>query len=300
MESKKHSILVVDDDANLLESLVNLLKYNEFKVDFVQSGRKALEYLNNKCYDLIISDIDMPLMDGLELLDRIRKTISLRVPVILITGHVTSDYAIQAIRLGVSDFISKPLEFNSLLKIIKTILSKKTEIEKHQLFNEKLNDFHADFAFSPNDFIELNIPELITSYILHNFELPSHFIYEIYQCLDELLNNAFIHGTLEIQKDIRESNFEIYNSFIKESVQAENIMSKTIIVKLFYQRQLSLFKFEISDQGKGFDYKKELGKNSSVVNFNQSGRGISLVKILASSLNFFDGGRTVVFEKELR
>ncbi len=109
-------ILVVDDDQALLEALPNtiLLRIPASQVDTASSGDEALVYLQAQRYDVIVSDIKMPGMDGLALLAKVQE-LQLDSPTLLITGHGEYNLAVQALRAGAYDYIQKPLERDSFI-----------------------------------------------------------------------------------------------------------------------------------------------------------------------------------------
>src|SRR6266699_1116575 len=104
-------ILLVDDDAALLQALPQALalKMDNVQVDTCDSAFEALEQIQDHDYDAIVSDIKMPGMDGLALLEKIQE-LRPETPTLLITGHGDHDLAIQALRGGAYDFIQKPIE----------------------------------------------------------------------------------------------------------------------------------------------------------------------------------------------
>jgi len=118
MGANKKSILVVDDEEIVRYSLVNILKSNGYEVDEVSSGKDALKALYEKQYNLILTDLVMEGMDGLDLLENV-KVISPRTIVIVITGYGSIKTAVAALRLGVYDYLLKPCDEKELLIRVK-------------------------------------------------------------------------------------------------------------------------------------------------------------------------------------
>jgi len=118
MGTNKKSILVVDDEEIVRYSLVNILKSNGYEVDEVSSGKDALKALYEKQYNLILTDLVMEGMDGLDLLENV-KVISPRTIVIVITGYGSIKTAVAALRLGVYDYLLKPCDEKELLIRVK-------------------------------------------------------------------------------------------------------------------------------------------------------------------------------------
>lgn len=112
------SVLVIDDDEAVLGLLTDLLDLNGFTVHPARGGNEGLEYFDTILPDLVITDIRMPQMDGLQVLKRVRR-IDNTVPVILVTGFGDLDYALGALREGAHDFLLKPINPDILLNTVK-------------------------------------------------------------------------------------------------------------------------------------------------------------------------------------
>ena len=113
-------ILVVDDEDIIRESLSYILKKENYEVDEAANGKIAYQLLKETSYDLVITDIEMPEMKGIELLDEIKK-MNLQTNTIVITAYGSVETAIAALRSGASDYILKPIEFDELLIKVKKL-----------------------------------------------------------------------------------------------------------------------------------------------------------------------------------
>ena len=113
----KGRILFVDDEAEILENLQELFQAQGYTADTVSNGLAALTHLSQAPYDLVVTDVRMPDMSGIELLRQIKKRYP-HVEVILMTGYASTETAIEAIRLGVYDYIEKPFDALELSKVI--------------------------------------------------------------------------------------------------------------------------------------------------------------------------------------
>lgn len=110
-------ILVVDDEASIRKSLKDVLSMENYEVQTAKDAEDALEQLHQKSFDLVISDIKMPKVDGLELLQMIRQKWS-KMPVMLMSGHGDGETAKKAKSLGACHFIPKPLDLMHLLGLL--------------------------------------------------------------------------------------------------------------------------------------------------------------------------------------
>src|SRR5215470_9690070 len=118
-----HSVLVVDDEPDIRESLRGILEDEGYKVLVAESGESCLEQLRKRSCDVVLLDIWLPGIDGLETLERIRQIQSEDAPeVVVISGHGTIETAVRATKLGAFDFLEKPLSLEKTLIVIKNAL----------------------------------------------------------------------------------------------------------------------------------------------------------------------------------
>ncbi len=117
-------ILIIDDEPSIRRTLREILEYEKYQIDEAGTGMDALTVLNEQEFDVILCDIKMPEMDGIETLEGIKQITES--PVIMISGHGTIETAVEAIKKGAYDYISKPPDLNRLLITIKNALDKTT------------------------------------------------------------------------------------------------------------------------------------------------------------------------------
>ncbi len=130
-------ILIIDDEKSILNTLRDILEYEKYSVNDALDGIEGLKLLNENKYDIILCDIKMPRMDGLETLEHIMKITD--TPVIMISGHGTIDTAVSAIKKGAYDYIEKPLDLNRLLITIRNALDKSTLIKETKVLKQKVS-----------------------------------------------------------------------------------------------------------------------------------------------------------------
>ena len=123
-------ILIVDDEEIVIKSCLRILAGDEFQVESVQDGREALKKIEENPYDVVILDIMMPNMDGLEVLRQVKETHP-DVDVIMITGLSQVDTAVQAMKLGAFDYISKPFEPDELKLVVYRALERRRLLQEN-------------------------------------------------------------------------------------------------------------------------------------------------------------------------
>jgi len=130
-------ILVVDDDRSIRRTLSDILQFEKYEVDEACDGLDCLVKLKQGKYNVIILDIKMPKMDGMEAIDRIQ-AISPETPVIMISGHGDIHTAVEAVKKGAFDFIQKPPDLNRLLITIRNALDKSTLITEKKVLQKRI------------------------------------------------------------------------------------------------------------------------------------------------------------------
>ncbi len=127
---KKAKILIVDDEADIRESLNEILVDEGYKVYIAKNSEEAKKIQNSESLDLILLDIWMPDCDGISLLKEWKKSNNLKCPVVMMSGHGTIDTAIEATKIGALDFLEKPIALQKLLKTISNSLKSSINISK--------------------------------------------------------------------------------------------------------------------------------------------------------------------------
>ncbi|MBK8848149.1 MAG: sigma-54-dependent Fis family transcriptional regulator [Bacteroidetes bacterium] len=130
-------ILVIDDEKSIRNSLREILEYEGHTIDEAPDGLEGLKILEKTEYDVVLCDIKMPKMDGLELLEKLAEK-NIGAQVVMISGHGNIDTAVEAIKKGAYDYVSKPLDLNRLLITLRNALDKSTLITETKTLKRKL------------------------------------------------------------------------------------------------------------------------------------------------------------------
>lgn len=117
-------VLIVDDEDDFRETIVKRLNARKLQAEGASSGIKALEVLKQKEFDVMVLDVKMPEMDGIETLRHVKK-MSQEVEVIMLTGHASVEFGLKGMQLGAFDYIMKPAPINELLDTIGQAYNKK-------------------------------------------------------------------------------------------------------------------------------------------------------------------------------
>jgi two-component system, NtrC family, nitrogen regulation response regulator NtrX len=148
MAVNKARILITDDEKSIRNTLRDILEYENYFILEAENGQTALEILSSNEIDLVLLDIKMKGMDGIEVLEKIRESGS-EVPVILVSGHGTIEIAVEATKKGAFDFLEKPPDLNRLLVSIRNALENNKLLNENRQMRSKLHGVQEIIGHSP-------------------------------------------------------------------------------------------------------------------------------------------------------
>jgi CheY-like chemotaxis protein len=300
MKEKKPLILIVDDSPEIVQSLCSFLQLQGFSVETALNGSEALRKIQKRVFDIIVCDIEMPGMTGLAFLERIRKTGRAQ-DVILMTGYLEPEYFIRAIRLGASDFVSKPLDTNQLLNSITAILEKNRSQESLEQLMLNLDEALLSFVINPARFFQYGISKVCNLFLRQNLRIPENLLNEILVCVDEMVYNAFIHGTLELTREQRNSDHQKLQRIIADKLSQAHIAARRIRFTISLSRNDDTISISVEDDGDGYDYMSWVRRvtQENTLNLEENGRGLAMLFHLSDKLDFANGGRMVRISRRL-
>ncbi len=181
-------ILIIEDEAAIRRVLLRILseENSNYKVSETEDGVQGISLVENENFDLILCDIKMPKMDGIEVLTQIKK-IKPEIPVVMISGHGDLDTAVHSMRLGAFDYISKPPDLNRLLNTVRIALDSKQLFVENKRLKKKVQKKYEMIGKSPSinhikEMIEKVAPSdarvLITGANGSGKELVAHWLHE--------------------------------------------------------------------------------------------------------------------------
>jgi CheY-like chemotaxis protein/anti-sigma regulatory factor (Ser/Thr protein kinase) len=289
------TVLVVDDaavDRKLAGGL--LAKGRDLQVEFAASGEEALARLKEAPPDLIVTDLVMPGMSGLDLVAQVSQQHP-EIPVILMTGKGSEEIAVKALQAGAASYVPKGVLHQHLLNTVQDVLDMVRERHSHARLMDclKRGQFH---------FILGNDPNLIPSLINHVQSLVSSVglcdeasVIRVCIALEEALRNAMFHGNLELTSEQREGDAAEYQRLIDERTSSEPYARRQLQVTVEVSPRSG--RFVISDQGPGFDPTK-LPDPTDPENLERvSGRGLLLMRTFMDVVTFNASGNQVTMIK---
>ena len=141
-------ILVIDDERSIRNTLKEVLEYENHEIDTAVDGPEGIEMFGKNKYEVVLCDIKMPNMDGIEVLEKLIEMPG-NAPIVMISGHGNIDTAVEAIKKGAFDYIEKPLDLNRLLITIRNALERKDLVNETQALKRRVNKTYEIIGQSP-------------------------------------------------------------------------------------------------------------------------------------------------------
>ncbi|MGD9899788.1 MAG: response regulator [Calditrichaceae bacterium] len=248
METKEPHILLIEDEPDVRESYISMLDMLGYNADTAENGMEGLQKVMSNNYDIVITDLNMPVMNGLETLMRIKKKAP-QIEVIVMTGYATIDNAISAMKQGAFDYITKPVS----IEHVKIVLSKcHQQIEAHRE-NKKLRDLNTRLS-------ELNeLKDKFITITTHEIRTPLAVLKGYYELIDLQIDRKadpeldeymeIMSGTIQEMIEMLDSMHDLSNfdKAIREYKNSEFDVNKILesVYKefkvLFDQRNISFY-----------------------------------------------------------
>ncbi len=292
-------ILLIDDDHLIRETLAMFFEENGWRCDFAASGKEGIEAAGHCAYDVVITDLMMPDVDGMQVLKTIRKN-NPGQNVMVITGAYGNEMAIKVLREGAVDFLTKPIDFEFLTQAIRRISA---ETRKHELAN-KIYAFikheETSYEIHTKDIVNLDNPFVILDRLFDAGVIDLHKKLKILLALQEALTNNIDHGNLELESRWKESydnqGIDLYSKIKKERLNQKKYAERKIFMNSKYDGARLVVK--ICDEGNGFDVKEAMGKKAQDGDgLVCSGRGLTIINGTIDKVVYSKGGREIRLEQ---
>ncbi|MGK5094599.1 response regulator [Deltaproteobacteria bacterium TL4] len=289
------NILFIDDEAEICDAYSRHLHKHGYTVQTANNGEEGWQIFSaaSDTFDVIVTDIKMPVLGGLEMIQRIRDG-SYEVPIIVMTGHGDLDVAIQALKYGAFEFVTKPFKFNQLTAILAKLKLMRIPLQKQK---DSMNFYEEKVEItipSQTSLIDMVIFRLQNQYqpIFQLFNI-NHF--QISVCLSESLMNAIVHGNLEISSELKEESMEAFFDLVHEREAMPEFANKVVKILGFLNKNEC--RLEIIDQGKGFNYENLPDPTDPSSFFSSTGRGLFLIRQYMEKVSWQGRGNHLIMSK---
>ena len=288
----------MDDSQVDLQLVGGLLEKDpELTIDYAADGAEALAKMEQSVPDLVVTDLVMPEVDGLELVNVATRKYPL-VPVILITSQGNEEIAVQALQQGAASYVPKHGLAGNLLDTVHTVLA----LSQRKRGHTELMGFLTENEFT---FVLDNDPSLIEPLATHLLdELARMGLCEeaertrVAVALQEAVKNALYHGNLELGYELREQDKPAYDALVAQRRQELPYRDRRICVEARLSRSEATL--VIRDDGRGFDPSALPGPADPAGAARPHGRGVLLMRSLMDEVMYDKGGNAVTLVKRRR
>jgi len=286
-------LLVVDDSGVDRLLAGHLLKRNtDWTVSFAGNGKEAVEKFEEQLPDLVVTDLQMPEMSGLELVELVRERHP-RIPVVLMTSYGSEAIACEAIRRGAASYVPKQELAADLADTVSRLLA----ATRRQPLQDRLHRGESEF----DDEFDNDLAQLSTFTQELRQILSERGLFNENECLrfaaavDEALLNAYYHGNLEVDSKLRELDSNAYQDLASERLRQDPYRERHIHVHASIKAdQVSV---TIGDDGPGFDRSRLPDPTDPEYVDRPYGRGLLLMRTFADAVRFNDVGNEVTLVK---
>ncbi|MBN2520693.1 MAG: response regulator [Bacteroidales bacterium] len=286
-------VLIVEDDVIFRTFLKNSVKSFGYEYYEAENGAQGLEIFKAKMPHLVISDVQMPEMDGIEMLRKIKEIRSDAI-VIITTFFDSEDLAIKALNAGANNYLKKPFRPKNLTQL----LQKYYVISKSRTITRDIKNMVVQKEFELRFKSDIDIIPKIVDYLIKESDLLD--ISGLELGLNEILTNSVEHGNLEISYEDKTKALEDdkISDLYYQRLSNPEYSNREVVVK--YKMDKSHVEFEIIDQGNGFNWKNI---PDPIYEENQGGfhgRGIFLTRFQFDELEYMGKGNKVRLKKYLK
>ncbi|WP_434798438.1 response regulator transcription factor [Terrisporobacter vanillatitrophus] len=213
-------LLLVEDEKQLSEALSQILINNKYSVDAVYDGENGLEYALTDIYDVIILDIMLPKLNGLEILRKLRKE-NISTPILLLTAKDSVDDKVAGLDLGADDYLPKPFDPKELLARLRAISRRKGEVINDNLLS------YGDINLNISNY-DLSCKDAVVTLTQKEFEILNYFMQRPRNILskDDLITKLW-----GFDSDVEYNNIEVYISFIRKKLTFINSSVKITTIR---------------------------------------------------------------------
>lgn len=284
------TVLIVDDSVVDRKLAGGCLKNCDLEIAFACDGREALDLMADDPPDIVVTDLQMPEVDGLELVKQIRKLYR-KVPVILMTAHGSEEIAVSALNAGAASYVPKKNLSRDLKETVRDVLSVASSELAEQQILESLTTVKLEFKLG-NEVTALRpLIMVMQGHMRQLGVFDESDIIRISTALQEALVNAIDHGNLELDSKLRELNNNTYQKLGNERRKQKPYASRKVDVAAEFNREIC--RWTIRDEGQGFD-PKSLPDPCDPANLQRaSGRGLLLIKTFMDEVSFNDKANEV-------
>lgn len=290
-------VLVVEDSPDQAALMAALLEAAGHATRSASSAEAALEKIERHRPDVVVTDLVMPGMDGLELVEAVRGLIP-DLPMVLVTAFGSNEIASRALKQGAASYVPKERLADELAATVESVLGLARESQKQAQLLESLTESRFRFEVPNEENLIPGLVEFLQDRICcHHPKCDENQLMQIGIALQEALRNAMHHGNLEVSSELRQHSVADYNAKVEERLGEDAYASRRVSVEV--KLAGGVFICSVLDQGPGFDPSAVPDPTHEENLLKTSGRGLFLIATFMDSVDYNESGNEIVMTKRL-
>ncbi len=283
------SVLVVDDSAIDRRLAGALLSKRGHTVVYAEDGKRALEEIVKARPDVVVTDLQMPEMTGLELVEAIRAQFP-ALPVVLMTAHGSEQIAMLALRTGAASYVPKKRLAADLGDTVDAIVAISADVDRISTV-DPLDAQEVRFLLGPDLSDLAEVVGQLESHLKQVGFLSETSVMQVAVALREAIVNAIVHGNLEVSSELLEGGGSTFQQLVEQRRSQSPWRDRTVAVTARYAPDE--VRYVVTDEGRGFD-PSTLPDPTDVSNLEKThGRGLMLIRMFMDEVSFNERGNEI-------
>ena len=288
------SVLVVEDSLTQSAQIRLMLKSAEFEVYVAGNGREALEVLKTHQPDIVLTDLQMPEMDGLELVQAVRDRYP-HLPVVLMTQHGSEEIALDALRQGAASYLPKSQLQQHMVATLDDILESARQAHHQEWIEQRRFRTEIQYRLENDPAIIAPLSAQIEQELAHQRFANPTTRRQMGVALRKALDNAIFHGNLELDERDRKDGELVYRDLAERRRKQRPWCERTVWVTLIVDEVTATL--IVRDEGPGFDAARTPGSNGSANLDEMRGSGLLLIRTFMDEVEHNALGNEITMRK---
>lgn len=292
-------VLVVDDDSRIVAAMAALLRSEDCIIDTAYDGKLALDNVEKHDYELIISDIAMPKMGGLEFFENVKR-VKPDVPFIFLTAYPEFEHVVRAMDEGVLAFIVKPFDNDTIVQLVEQARNINLERRGREIAMKNMTVPDSEWVFDTATLMGRDTFYPLVCYLVGKMQAGCEESrvkrLKLALSIHEALRNALEHGNLELSSGMKpefmlNGSEDAYHRLLGERLADPAYADKKVVIR--HVRKSDRLELTIRDEGKGFDHRSYTGGAKSPTDIGSHGNGILMMRSGVSEISYNGVGNEV-------
>jgi CheY-like chemotaxis protein len=288
------TVLVVDDSKVDRTHAGNILAKANLEVLYAKDGREAISVVQGQSPDVVVTDLRMPDIDGLQLVQQLKATYP-SLPVILMTAHGNEEIAVTALQNGAASYVPKKNISRDLEETVRSLLSVVSAQRAESQILDSLTAIHVEYVISHDVSVLRALIGQIQGYLRQLQVCDESDIIRISTALQESMVNSIEHGNLDMSSKLRELKDNTYAKLGKQRRAEPPYCDRRVFINCTFRHDEA--KWVVRDEGSGFD-PRNLPDPTDPANLEKvSGRGLLLIRTFMDEVTFNDSANEITMIK---